>query len=130
MNDGNDSYHGLRLFACFVGLFLLLTGVSLFGYVAYFVFHVLNNPEGLSIVEFATSKLKIGDDSLHMSFVYPNEPAKNLEYALKWSESVRFVIFSVVLLVAFSILSKIAASFVSAGSFVFKMCFPVNKKKS
>lgn len=130
MYDSNDSYHGLRLFACFVGLLLLLTGVFLFAYIAYFVIQILNDPEGLSIVEFAISKVKIDDDALHMSFAYPNDPEKNLEYVLKWSESVRFSIFSLVLLIVFSILSKIATSFVSAGSLVFKMCFPAGKKKS
>ena len=127
---GSEFLSLLRAFVGMVGLILIIIGASILIYLIYYVVQVIEGPNNVPIVEYFLEKVKINDNAFRGSVTSNDMQGKTLEFDIKWSESVRLVIFSFILIGVFSVVGRLCHICITSGSALIKTVFEHKDKKN
>lgn len=117
---GVDIYAFLRTITAILGVILTCIGASLLIYLAYYVTQALQEPNSIPIIEYFLKTVKIDDDAFSGSMTSPDYQGKQIDFNLQWSESVRLVVFSMVVIGIFSVIGRLSHICISSGSSLLK----------
>lgn len=117
---GVDIYAFLRTITAILGVILTCIGASLLIYLAYYVTQALQEPNSIPIIEYFLKTVKIDDDAFSGSMTSPDYQGKQIDFNLQWSESVRLVVFSMVVIGVFSVIGRLSHICISSGSSLLK----------
>ena len=127
---GSDSISLLRSLVGMIELLLIIIGASILLYLMYYVIQVIEDPNNVPIVEYFLEKVKINDDAFRGSLTSQDMQGKTLEFNIQWSESVRLVIFSFILIGIFSVVGRLCHICITSGSALIKQVFENKDKKN
>ncbi|MDH5723710.1 MAG: hypothetical protein OEY94_10375 [Alphaproteobacteria bacterium] len=118
---GVDIYAFLRAIAAILGVILTCIGVSLLIYLAYYVTQALQEPNSIPIVEYFLKTVKINDNAFSGNLTTPDFQGKQIDFNIQWSESVRLVVFSIVVIGIFSVIGRLSHICISGGTSLLKV---------
>ena len=113
----SNAFIFIKSMASIIGFVLIVIGASLLLYLAYFIYQIMHEPQVIPIIDFVMEKIKIDNNAFQMTMTITQEglPPQNTEFDLKWSDSMQFVVFSIVMVIVFSVMASIAGSLINSG---------------
>ncbi|MGN7438802.1 MAG: hypothetical protein ACTHOO_09185 [Alcanivorax sp.] len=121
---------GILAFTTIMGAFFVVLGAVVFICFSYMFYLVAYHPESFELLQILSSKMMTGENALNISMTYPNAPEGSYEMAIAWSDSLRLVIISFLLIILTFVVISVCTSFISIGSDLLKLSMRNNHKKS
>lgn len=117
-----------RGLAGIIGLTLVVIGAGLLVYLAYYITQALHEPNSIPIVEYFMQTVKIDDNAFQGSLSSNDLQGKEIDFNLQWSESVRLVVFSMIVIGIFSVIGRLSHICISSGTSLMNTALGDNKK--
>ncbi|MCB1783945.1 MAG: hypothetical protein KDI13_08100 [Alphaproteobacteria bacterium] len=120
----------------FYPIFLLLGGVLVIAgsvlliYIAWVVYQIINDPQSVQIASFLLERIQADEVAVSGFFRDAQDTSRNIEYELRWSESVRTAFFLFIGVVTFGIFVRIGSALVTSGTVILKFITSPKENRS
>ncbi len=118
----------LRILMATLGTGLVITGAMLLFYMATMIYHVLNTPEQVGLVQYIMTHIKAEDLAIYGS-MKDQAGLQNIKIELNMSQSIRTILFMGFGAAIFGILSAVAARLVSGGVKMIELAARTRRRK-